>query len=173
MLQTKGPTLVAEYWRKSSDCVNILEDPNPYKILKSINLLDLLVWVGDNGYMLCLFETGFEPDTYEPSQIVDDLCSTDINIVGDASPSDTLWFVFKESEWSILDTLFNYDITGYLKSIWSACEEDAKEDHAQSNQWAFEALEHKPQRYNPKIINADISVTLPTKGETNEITSDR
>lgn len=189
LLEVNEPKLIYEFWTTSERCREVLQNPTSEIILSilknnfdnpcdgeyGVDRFGFSVWTCDNSYQVINITriTGKEPwFNEEDEEYIGELNCSDTNVCGDASPSETLWFVFEEDEWKIFDEKFDVDLTGSLKEIWGDCVELSKEKH--NNTWAKEEL----KKYDPNfkgsygmfskqiylpysdIVNANIEVKL-------------
>lgn len=158
LLNITEPILVYEFWDKAERCRELIKNPTSENILSkiksykekwtSLENTDFHVWIGSNGgqiYPLERDENG-------------EVSITDINVVGDASPRDTLWFVFEESEWEYLDKYIGLELSKILKDIWSDCEKESK--YECDNNWAKQELYSEYNLPYKDIIETNIEIKL-------------
>lgn len=91
MLFCPRPRLVYEYWTSEDMCRKLMacETADEVKARADLNWLYCSIWYGSNDYQI-------QPLLPDGGR----LCCNDINIVGDANPSETLWLVFEDDEWN-------------------------------------------------------------------------
>ncbi len=157
MLKEKAPKVILGWNIDGYDKINKFLE---YKDEKSLNqelvqeIIDIIeeylesgyvekeelfsVWVGDN---YCQFD--FTDGTLD-----------DINIMGDASPKTTLYFVFDDEELEIIDKFFDTKIEDLLTYNWNRIIELSKSEY--DNSWCFEELEKSYYNDCRKVIECDI-----------------
>ena len=128
-----------------------------------------MIWTGTNAAMVYpLFD---EDGDFLPEG---ELVWTDINVVGDATPTTTLWLIFEKEDWFLLDKLFVgrirtpiWDILGFttlsifLQNIWAACEQDAKENaETTCNEWALHTINYIEWMRNDDIFKANVTIRI-------------
>jgi hypothetical protein len=146
MLGVQGVAIVYCYWANEQYCDEVILFPGKAaQLLKKASIDDFSIWYGDNGGQITI-----DIDAAEGDQIG----NTDINIVGDANPAKTLWFVLEEDEWDRVPTLYNH------KQLVADALEDAiyKAGQAYENLDAWDSLE---ELYGDcKMIDTYIEVKL-------------
>lgn len=167
MLELRGPKLVYEFWRNQEDCLDLLKRPsakNIFNIIKDdikissgcvggvLQNIDLSIWINTNEFQIY-------PIT--DTKIIN---LTEINIVGDANPCETLWFVFDSNEFKLLDHYFCdiYDI------LLSKILNDNWKDYVESvvkfgcdNKVVKDSLDKENNTtYDRYIMNTNITIDL-------------
>jgi len=143
-------TLYTEHWLNDIEQCNtmihnFIENPDEF-----LDTLDLFIYQ-DNGASLLL----------EGQKDEDDLCLTDVNVVGDASPGTTLRIVFNLEDLPDIITIrgSNYDDrVNWTKQEISEIIKEMKEDNhinKRHHNWALEELEKLHVKGN-KIIDVEI-----------------
>lgn len=173
LLAIKEPKVIYEYCCDTKKCKEILKNPTLEKIFREILIEDeeqrewkesnYHIWIGENDCQVLL--TGRKDNLGDPDEN-GELNFVDINVVGDASPSDTLWFVFDESEWNWVGRAYGPRFIERVKDAWEECSECCENSlknngNIEYNNWALNELNgriYDNYRYCRDIVQAYIEV---------------
>lgn len=161
MLKVEEAAIVYCFWRNTDQCRSILtSDPRESirQILAAviINPIELSIWTHENGGQIDLFDSDDGGQEVIINQASDGLSITDINVVGDASPSETLWCILNQTELNFINTVYN-GITEEISSIWDDCIDMAKNSRPMEN-WVLDSLDDSYYDDTKDIINANLEI---------------
>jgi hypothetical protein len=108
-IKSEPGTFYIEFWEHSEkDCLKIIEvfKRNPKELLTKENLMELRVFGDNGGSMNFQSEEGGEEDE-------DFIYYWDANVIGDASPTTTLYLVLEEDELPEEITIEKMHVDGY------------------------------------------------------------
>lgn len=111
--------LVFQNWSNPKDCRTLLANPTQETVMslikkefefweRDLNDVSFSIWVGSNAWQ------GY----FCGGSNSDDLDGNDTNIVGDAAPDETLWIVFEEDEWAIIERDTGIKVEEILRPKW-------------------------------------------------------
>lgn len=122
---------------------------------KSNELDALSIWVGENSCQVYPIEECTSTT----------LVFTDINVVGDADPANTLWFIFEKEEWKTLDKLYGIDLSSKLEKIWGICEDRMKFiNHLVTTPYdRYNSKSQLDELSDSNVLDTSISIELPNE----------
>lgn len=164
-------TIYHQFWMDNSkECLKLIEEfnKNPKEYFSNLGLI-LHIYGNNRGSMA--LRGPVDDDSYEPIEtdsIEDYLFYYDANVVGDASPNDTLYLVIEES---LLPDIIEFEYGSVTKDEFLQLRniflefDDFKEhgiDNIEdpANEWARDELYNDDYYKNNPLLDTDITVTI-------------